>query len=344
MGLLSFMSQFLNNERIVETSGENTTEEAMGFIEYKQKFERVFGNPLSYIDSVGEKGLVSIVLPVYNGEEYLDKAINSVLSQTYSKIELIIVNDGSTDATGQICEKYQDRFSNVIYIELDQNKTLPFALNVGFNIANGEYLTWISHDNIFLSDFIEKMVLELSARSDLGMNYSNIRLIDENDNILRGKGWFEHPPISGNVIFPKDCKNLNVVANNTIGAAFLYRSSAAKFLGGYAEDRFGIEDYDYWMRMNEIFKIKHSDFSQPLYLYRFHNDSLTSKDEEMGITENRPSLMEFDSLRRQYILSGFEDLCNNEIKDNINILYERVSILTETSLEDLREKLESDEI
>jgi len=89
------------------------------------------------------------------------------------------------------------------------------------------------------------------------------------------------------------------VANNTIGAAFLYRAGVDAVLGGYSKNLYLLEDYDYFMRVNSLFRIRHIRERAPIYEYRFHADSLTAHDAELGITARRPQLMRFDALRRR---------------------------------------------
>lgn len=247
----------------------------------------------------GEKGLVSVVLPVYNCEKYLEESVKSVLSQSYSNLELIIVDDGSTDNSGRIADVFMSEDSRVSVIH-QKNLTLPVALNNGFTGAKGEFFTWTSADNRMLPNCLEILVSSLSEDRDTDMVFGNMRLIDENGDILRGYGWYELPPFSGNVILPHSTENLNVHANNTIGAAFLYRSGAAAVLGGYSEFKYMLEDYDYFMRMNSLLSIKHTKNKKPLYEYRMHSGSLTAHDAELGITASRPALMELDSIRRKF--------------------------------------------
>lgn len=297
--------------------GLNARNKPENFAQYKKRFYKIYGDVLSLLEDEGEPGLVSVVLPVYNGEEYLSFALDSVLAQTYQNFELIIVNDGSTDRSGDIASGYTKKSQKIKYIEFESNRRLPAALNAGFVAARGGYFTWISHDNIILPDFLKIMVSELENNKNAAMVYGNMRIIDENGKIIRCHGWFEQPPMSGNVILPDTAEELNDVANNTIGAAFLYRAKAARFIGGYDESRFGIEDYDYWMRMNEIFNIFHTRYKEPLYLYRFHKNSLTYHDAELGITADRPKLMAFDAERRRHILAGIEQGGVGELKNRI---------------------------
>ncbi len=245
------------------------------------------------------RGLVSVVLPVYNGEKYLREAIDSVLSQTYTRLELIIVDDGSTDESGRIADEFIKKDDRVKVIH-QKNMKLPTALNDGFAAARGEFLTWTSADNRMMPVCLEILAAELSRDRACDMVYGNMRLIDEDGDILRGKGWYEMPLMSGNVILPDSTDKLNIVANNTIGAAFMYRSGTLGVLGGYAEDKYLLEDYDWFMRMNSFFSIKHTICKKPIYEYRMHSGSLTAQDEELGITASRPALMELDKKRRAF--------------------------------------------
>ncbi len=253
--------------------------------------------PAGKIDTGKAPGLVSVILPVYNGEDYLHEAIRSVLLQTYQNWELIVVDDGSTDESRRIAEEYAKEDSR-IRVYHQENQKLPRALNNGFSLAQGEFFTWISSDNRFLPGFLDAMVGELNNHPKADMVFGNQYLIDETGKRMTGHGWFEFPPNSGAVCFPPATPLLNTVANNTIGAAFLYRAECDAVLGGYSPNLFLLEDYDYFMRMNSLFKIRHRK-GEPLYEYRFHKDSLTAHDEELKITASRPRLMEFDAYRRR---------------------------------------------
>ena len=244
-------------------------------------------------------GLISVVLPVYNGGEYIAEAIESVQAQTINKWELIIVDDGSEDDSAEIAENYAKNDGRIRIIR-QTNQKLPKALNNGFKVAKGEFYTWVSADNRMLPDCLFVMAEELKSCCDADMVYGNMYLIDRKGTRIKGHGWFELPINSGNVILPSSTRLLNTVANNTIGAAFMYRAGAEAVLGGYSPRMFLLEDYDYFMRMNSLFHIRHVSEKQPIYAYRFHEGSLTSRDAELGITASRPRLMSFDAKRREF--------------------------------------------
>ncbi|MBP3354658.1 MAG: glycosyltransferase family 2 protein [Bacteroidales bacterium] len=103
---------------------------------------------------------LSIIVPVYNVEEYIIECIDSVLSQTYKDWELILVNDGSTDNSGKICDEYalKDNRINVIHKE---NEGLSSARNAGIDVAKGEYITFIDSDDVLLNDDIYYKIIKI---------------------------------------------------------------------------------------------------------------------------------------------------------------------------------------
>ena len=202
---------------------------------------------------------VTIVLPVYNGERYLQMSIESVLNQSYSNIELIIVDDCSTDNTGDIIREYADRDSRVRFISNSENGGLPYSLNRGFDLASGSYLTWTSDDNMFHKEAITKMVSYLDMHSECGLVFADMNLIDEN----------------GAVIGHRIGNNYNIYNRNCVGACFMYRSECRRNIGDYDENKGLIEDYDYWLRIASKYKIDR--IPEILYDYRYHDNSLTVK-------------------------------------------------------------------
>ena len=101
--------------------------------------------------------LVSIIMPAYNDEKYIAEAIEDLLSQSYSNIEVIIVDDGSTDGTPSICEKYADQYDFISFYKKENGGT-GSALNYGFSKATGDYATWVSSDDRRHPTSIEKLV------------------------------------------------------------------------------------------------------------------------------------------------------------------------------------------
>ena len=204
---------------------------------------------------------ISIVLPCYNGAKLLDLAIESVLSQTFTNWELIIVNDCSTDNTLEIAQSYADKDSRIRVFSNAKNSKIPATLNHGFREARGDYWTWTSDDNILLPDFCQEMNDYLDTHPEIGFVVSDYENIDVNGKVIG---------ISG---VPDDIQQ-KIPANNYVGASFMYRRTVAQKAGEYSEDFFLVEDYEYWLRLSGYTKMAH--LPKVLYQYRHHSGSLSS--------------------------------------------------------------------
>ena len=100
--------------------------------------------------------LVSIIVPVYNGENYLSQCLNSLVTQEFNNIEVLVINDGSTDETKRVVDNFSF-FRNLRYYEKENGGT-GSALNYGHKLAKGKYITWCSHDNVYFPNFISTLV------------------------------------------------------------------------------------------------------------------------------------------------------------------------------------------
>lgn len=210
--------------------------------------------------------MISIVLPTYNGEKYIRESLNSILSQTFTDWELIIVNDCSTDGTEKIIKEYVAKDKRIKSIHNEKNLKLPTSLNVGFSHANGEFLTWTSDDNIYLPNALSMMNDYLQKNSDCAMVVADMEHIDENGELIGGKTSYN---------------DSEIYFSNSVGACFLYRRKVLNDVGKYDPKQLYVEDYDYWLRIKTFYGLI-AHISQTLYHYRIHSASLTAtKSEEI---------------------------------------------------------------
>ena len=126
--------------------------------------------------------LISVIVPVYNVEKYLDKCLNSIVNQTYKNIEIIVIDDGSTDECGIKCDEWQRR-DNRIKVIHQENKGLSETRNTGIKNATGKYISFVDSDDYVDSQFIEKLYNTLrKTNSDISVcNYVHIK---ENKNVI----------------------------------------------------------------------------------------------------------------------------------------------------------------
>jgi glycosyltransferase involved in cell wall biosynthesis len=267
---------------------------------YKQMLkerDKGIARDFSNLRSGGIQNLVSIILPVFNGEKYIAEAITSIIDQSYTQWELIVVDDGSTDATRGIAEGFAGQ-DNRIHYHYQENAKLPAALNKGHELSKGEFITWTSDDNVLMPDCLEVLVRELSDRPDVTMLYANFQIIGDDGDVLKNHPYCardQYPPKSGNVYSTPDASALQTYT--FIGGAFLYRRHAYTLLGGYSENRFTCEDYDFFLRMNCQFKVRHTTHLLPIYGYRLHEDSLSAKSDTFDIPQRTIELQVFDDGR-----------------------------------------------
>lgn len=101
--------------------------------------------------------LVSIIIPVYNTEKWLSRCINSVISQTYEDIEIIIINDGSSDGSEEIIKTYAEKDKRIVFIN-QKNHGVSYSRNIGISISSGEYIAFVDSDDYIAEDYIEKLI------------------------------------------------------------------------------------------------------------------------------------------------------------------------------------------
>jgi len=201
---------------------------------------------------------VSIVLPTCNGAKYIKESIDSCLNQTHKNIELIIVDNGSADDTPKIIAGYTD--NRIKYVRENRRLGLANALNKGFSLTSGEYLTWTSDDNYYTPNAIESMLNFLNSHPEIAFVYSNFFYLDEQGNAIKPKG--ERTP-------------QELIKCNCVGPCFLYRREVYSNIGNYNPAVKLAEDYDYWLRIYKRFKVASID--DFLYYYRIHPDSLSGR-------------------------------------------------------------------
>ena len=249
--------------------------------------------------------LVSVILPVYNQADFLDGSIQSVLNQSYRDIELIIVNDGSTDGVERVLDRYVH--DPRVKVLTQENQKLPKALSNGFAEARGEFYTWTSSDNYYRPGAIAEMVAFLQKNRDVQVTYCDYIVIGDDGKPLFDSDFRPHNQDrqnSSHIHLPETTEQLNFIKDNFIGGCFMYRSWVGKVIGEY-DPTLGIEDYDYWMRINRQFIIRHIDNTKLLYEYRWHAQSLSQRAEEFQIFDKAENLMLYEKLRTEFYKKEF---------------------------------------
>lgn len=209
------------------------------------------------------KPLVSIVIPVYNGENYLKEAIGSALAQTYAPIEVLVVNDGSMDRTEGIALSYGNR----IRYFAKENGGVSTALNMGITNMRGEYFSWLSHDDLYKPEKIER---EIAALSDdpLRIAYSDYAVMDKDGVTIATMDIAKRHPDADLTfgLFPVLRQVLN-------GCSLLIHKSHFVRADMFDERLRATQDYDLWFKMFRGVELVY--INEPLVMQREHGAQTT---------------------------------------------------------------------
>lgn len=205
---------------------------------------------------------ISVLLPVYNSAHFVEKAITSILTQTMKNFEFIIINDGSTDSTGEILQRfaYKD-----IHIRLVQrpNKGLIFTLNEGIALARSPFIARMDADDIALPNRLKCQYEYLNKHPETIALGSYIQLMDKNDEIYRTKRL----PIGHHI--QETFRWGSPLAHPSV----MIRTEAVRKVGGYPSDFPAAEDYALWLRLLSLGKI--DNLPDVLLSYRVHGTSIS---------------------------------------------------------------------
>jgi len=220
--------------------------------------------------SDAETFLISVIIPSYNSGKYLNEAIESVVNQTYKNIEIILVNDGSTDDTEKIAKEWQKRDGRIRYIKYQRNKGLAAARNTGIKAARGEYIAFLDADDVWLLQKIEiqiKKAVELNA----DLTFSNWYIWEPEKKIkIRA---FESNPVENN---RKNLLSFLIKKNFGNSSTALIKRLVLEEVGLFDETLRFSEDYDLWFRFL-LDGMKIAFIPEPLICCRKHSEQ-ASKD------------------------------------------------------------------
>lgn len=233
----------------------------------------------------GEQPLVSVIMPAYNAERYLNEAVESILCQTFRDFELIVIDDCSTDGSLAILKSFAARDERVSLLENAQNLGVTPTLNHGIQAARGEYIARMDADDISLPDRLEKQVTFLQANPEIGLISGREVAIDSAGRELEG---------DFNVTVEPGCIHWLLHFTNPIThPAVMGRKALYEQAGGYDPEILYAEDYDLWQRMSQFCLL--SNLPDVLIKKRTHTESI-------GVTR-RETMIRSHKLMQQRALS-----------------------------------------
>lgn len=251
------------------------------------------------------KPLISVVLPVYNCERYIGAAIASILNQSFDDFELIIINDGSSDASDKIISSFTD--SRINYIQ-QENKGLAKTLNNGVSVALGKYVARMDADDISEPNRFERQIEVFKKNADVGIVSSNVEYINE-DGCPMGLSLSY---ISEGLIL-KALKKGNIIFHPTV----MFKKDIFEQVGGY-DEVIGcyFEDYLLWLEMLKLTRI--ATIRRPLLKYRILSSSI-SRNKPLGLSRVEAKVGQAGGCYPE-LYSDFEiALLTDSVRDNRKI-------------------------
>ena len=220
--------------------------------------------------------LVSALVPVYNGERFLAEAIESALAQTLQSVEVVVVDDGSSDASGAIADRYAAAHPDRVRVVHQANAGLPLARNAAMSVARGRYFALLDADDAWLPDHLEHAVAVLERDASVGLVHANSFDIDADGVPLPADdeprwGADEHDAFAAVLL-----RRQHVVCPTAV-----FRRSVVEQVGGFdpAFNRLGCEDRDLWLRIAEVSRLVYLDRMQARY--RIHGANMSANSERM---------------------------------------------------------------
>lgn len=232
--------------------------------------------------------LVSIIMSVYNTEKYVEQAIQSILDQTHTNLEFIIIDDGSTDRSDEIMRAYTD--PRIVYAPNEGNKKIVYSFNKGLDLAKGDYIVFLGSDDYSIPERLAKQVAFLQQNKEVGFVGSDVRFVN-----MRGE--YSDNQISYHAT-PFEVEVIMLFKNFFCASAVMFKREA---IGDLRFDpEFPVaEDYDLYLRIFER-GWKPANIQEPLTIYRIHDFNITYTAKDLVIEKD------FKILRRQLQRLGVE--------------------------------------
>ncbi|MBQ9183247.1 MAG: glycosyltransferase family 2 protein [Neisseriaceae bacterium] len=235
---------------------------------------------------------VSVIIPCHNHAKYVGETIDSVLNQTYQNIEIIVVNDASTDNSSEVIQKYADKYPQIIFIDEKENIGVIEVRNKAISMAQGDYILPLDADDKIHPTYIEKAVNILENNPKIGVVYAKACFFGNQDGLWELENFNKEKMLFDNLVY----------------AAALFRKTDFFRVGGFNQNmRGGYEDWDLWLSF-----IEHDfDFyriEEVLFFYRMHGRSRSEKANKI------------EEHLYKTIINNHYELYSNFLSNNRNVL------------------------
>lgn len=244
--------------------------------------------------------MISVIIPAYNHEQFIRAAVESVLGQSWTDLELLVIDDGSTDGTGEIVKSYDDRRLTYIYQE---NQDAYNTINRGLHMAKGDYISILNSDDVYAYNRLERL-LSILKKSKAACIFTDIQPINERGEEILDPALWWHLWHKRNRDFYKQCGDIYTAflkGNLMVTTSNLFvQRDVVKKVGDFCSLRY-LHDYDYIFRIMLNFpgQVKYLDEEKLLY-YRLHGGNTLSEAAIVGREQDK-------SVIRKYMLEKIPD-------------------------------------
>lgn len=260
------------------------------------------------ISMISSKPKVTVLMSVFNGEKYLNEAVDSILAQTFKDFEFLIIDDASTDRTPEILRSYGDPRIRIITNE--ENLGLTKSLNKGLALTRGEYIARMDADDISHPKRLERQVNYLDENPEIGILGTNVQYIDESGKPYKILRWPEKDAlIKWSLCF------FNPIAHPTV----MVRLDLIKKIAGYDESIVYAQDYDLWVRLSS--ESVFGNLQYILLYLRKSDDNISHKNylEQKNYSHQISGRAMSNILNREVPQKIVDSILDNEIKTNHNM-------------------------
>lgn len=264
--------------------------------------------------------LVSVIVPSFNYQKYIIECLSSIFYQSYKNIELIIIDDFSSDDSCKFIEKYIsgkevfERFENIIFIKHTENKGAHFTINEGIEISKGEYVAVINSDDMYESNRFQEIIPKM-VKNNSRIAFSKVKIIDEDTNLTYDEEAKYFIDVNSNTDNFKHISHSIILQNVAISTGnFVFKRDLYEELYGFREFKY-IHDWDFILRASLL--------SEPLlievtnYMYRLHK------------TNSFRSLDNIANYEVDIVLTSFFEKITNGEFENCNLSLDSISYLIE---------------
>ena len=259
---------------------------------------------------------VTVLMSAYNGEKYLREAIDSILGQTFKDFEFLIINDGSTDKTGEILKSYND--PRIKIINNNKNIGLTKSLNKGLKLARGEYIARQDADDISLPTRFEEELKFFEKNSNVALVGTDYFLINEKDEIIHTVNCFTEN---------RKLKEKLLEGNQFAHGSIIFKKECVEKVGMYREEFKFAQDFDFTLRISEEFDV--ANIPKSLYKWRINIDSVSVKKKTL---QDKYALLAIE-LAKERRQSG-KDKLQSLNKEEIDKLLDE--LISDTRIQDKR--------